>query len=218
MAQALLGAITKKGPLTQSQIHGLFLRNRNAAEIDGVLARLQSAKKIACTTEPSGLSGGRPKRVWHVYGKSNEKTQAPGKRRIFCCLRFPSLVIGNRVKFEAGFFVTDDPQKIQLIEKSGEFGLVIQDVSEILKEIPLTAGKRIYLSSDPCLALSDHAQYHVRFLQVADGLGIFSRDIPDCHRMIEQSGLLKTGAVRQVPESLLAAAALRGRAGEPQPE
>lgn len=200
MAQAILGAI-RKGPLSDSQLLGLFQRNRKGEEIHGVLARLRQAKQIDFTTE---ATTGRPKRIWHVYEKSNEKTQAPGKRRIFCSLRFPSLTIGKAIKFQAGFYQTDSTEEQRLIEQSGEYNLSVRDITEVLRAIPLSKRKKVYLSSQLSVQIEHHPRLKaIDFKAVADGLYVLANEDPDLDRFIEHSELFRTGEIREVPRGLL---------------
>ena len=205
MAQALLGAI-RTGPLTDSQLLARF--NCNVAAMDVELARLRQTRMIDFTTEPTiGRLKRRPERTWRVYDKSNEKTQveALGKHRGFGCLKYPFFSIGGKVKFEDGFLVTDDPQIVQLIEKSGEFELTIQDITDVLRGIPLSKQKaKIYLSLHASVDIEYHPRLEtIEFEAVADGLFVLVSEDPEIDELIEHHQLYRAGQIRAVPRTLM---------------
>ncbi len=61
MADVILDALRERGPMSETEIHALFGRNKSQTEIFRVLAGLQEAGKIGARTE---RTQGRPATMW----------------------------------------------------------------------------------------------------------------------------------------------------------
>ena len=199
MCEAVKAAIEAQGPLTAEQLHELLTRNPPhypPSEINMTLGRLGHSREIMRQTV---VIKGREESVWRMY-QTDYSAPAKATGRIFCSLRFPSLAFGAGMKFNVGFYQAKSAVEQGFIERSGEYDVTVRDITEVLREeMPLIAGKRVFLSTEPSLVLSDNGPFQVRFRQIASFLGIFSTDVPDCHRLVEQSLQLAAGQIREVP-------------------
>jgi len=78
MADMILAAIRRRGPLTRTQISDLFARHLSGAELDEILNMLIERGKLYMVTKDSG---GRPTTVYDIPGREkseeSEKSQAP---------------------------------------------------------------------------------------------------------------------------------------------
>lgn len=66
VADTILAALRKRGPMTRTEIRDLFHRNKTEAEIEAVLAVLESKGKVRKTTRPPESGKGRPAEVWEA--------------------------------------------------------------------------------------------------------------------------------------------------------
>ena len=66
VADTILAALRKRGPMTRTEIRDLFGRNKPAAEIDAVLAVLEHKGKVRKWDRPAEGGKGRPAEVWEL--------------------------------------------------------------------------------------------------------------------------------------------------------
>src|SRR6266508_2442751 len=52
-------------------------------------------------------------------------------RKLFCCLRYPNLAIGQSIRFQSGFFQTDSAEKQRIVEGSDEYELTVRDITDL---------------------------------------------------------------------------------------
>jgi hypothetical protein len=57
--------------------------------------------------------------------EAKARAQSPPARRVYFCSRYPSLKIGNSIKFVDSFFVTSCPEQQRLIESFEGYGSFI---------------------------------------------------------------------------------------------
>lgn len=66
-----------------------------------------------------------------VRTTGNNQYEINGRKKTYLCQRWPFLTIekrGKRVKFQGGYFETEDPELQALIESRGEYGALILEV------------------------------------------------------------------------------------------
>ncbi len=63
VADVILEALTKRGPMTRTELHALLGRHRSADEIADRLRRLETRKRVRRTTRETA---GRSAEVWQV--------------------------------------------------------------------------------------------------------------------------------------------------------
>lgn len=65
VAEAILEALHRQGPLTLTSLHATFARHRSAAELAAALGRLEATGRARRATRDTG---GRPAEVWEAVG------------------------------------------------------------------------------------------------------------------------------------------------------